>query len=751
MKKAILLCSCLEAATIALAVNPAKVDSLKLKELQEVQVVSTRASQKVPMAFTNLKMEDIKDINFGKDLPFLLSLTPSALTSSDAGTGIGYTSLRVRGTDATRINVTANGIPINDAESNDLYWVNMPDFASGLNSVQIQRGVGTSTNGSGAFGASVNMQTENIADKAYVNFDASAGSYGSHKETLRFGSGLLNGHWGFSGRLSNIGSDGYIRRASARLNSYFFQGGYFGETTVVKFITFNGTEKTYHAWDYATKEDMEEYGRRYNPCGKYKDANGQTAFYDDQTDNYHQQHYQLLWNQLLSSQLNLNVALHYTRDYGYYEQYKKKQELYQYLLTSTPADSVNDLIRRKLVESDFYGTVFSLNYKKNNLQATLGGGWNKYDGTHYGDVIWVRGYNGPLNPDNEYYRNKAHKQDFNTYIKVNDEFVRGLNGFVDLQYRYVDYTMRGPSDIYDKNQQQVCYNMGTHFNFFNPKAGLYWTINPNHTVYASYGMAHKEPTRNDYEDNVKNLPNLPKAEMLNDFEWGYKFSGTTFSAGVNFYYMLYKDQFVLTGQQNAIGEMMAQNVGDSYRRGVEFSASWKPFSFLQWDGNATWSHNRSQNLKFYLDDTHQLYNVKSAPLSFSPDMTVNSVLKGFYKGFTASFQSQFVSEQYMTTTGLRYYLEDHKNVSLMLDKFFVSNLDVSYTFRNLKLVKSLTLGCTVYNVFGDKYESFGAAYALTKSDGKGGMMGYQNADWDSYSVYSAQAPVNFMAHLSVDF
>ncbi|MDD4760582.1 MAG: TonB-dependent receptor plug domain-containing protein, partial [Bacteroidaceae bacterium] len=358
MKKAILLCSCLEAATIALAVNPAKVDSLKLKELQEVQVVSTRASQKVPMAFTNLKMEDIKDINFGKDLPFLLSLTPSALTSSDAGTGIGYTSLRVRGTDATRINVTANGIPINDAESNDLYWVNMPDFASGLNSVQIQRGVGTSTNGSGAFGASVNMQTENIADKAYVNFDASAGSYGSHKETLRFGSGLLNGHWGFSGRLSNIGSDGYIRRASARLNSYFFQGGYFGETTVVKFITFNGTEKTYHAWDYATKEDMEEYGRRYNPCGKYKDANGQTAFYDDQTDNYHQQHYQLLWNQLLSSQLNLNVALHYTRDYGYYEQYKKKQELYQYLLTTTPADSVNDLIRRKLVESDFYGTVF---------------------------------------------------------------------------------------------------------------------------------------------------------------------------------------------------------------------------------------------------------------------------------------------------------------------------------------------------------------------------------------------------------
>jgi iron complex outermembrane receptor protein len=748
MKKTFVLCSCMLAAAVALAENPSEVDSLKLKELQEVQVVSTRASKKVPMAFTNLELKEIKDINFGKDLPFLLSLTPSALTSSDAGTGIGYTSLRVRGTDGTRINVTANGIPINDAESNGVYWVNMPDFASGLNSIQVQRGVGTSTNGSGAFGASVNMQTENIADKPYVSFDGSAGSYGSHKETLRFGSGILSDHWGFSGRLSNIGSDGYIRRASARLNSYFLQGGYFGETTVVKFITFNGTEKTYHAWDYATKEEMQEYGRRYNPCGKYKDADGHTAFYKDQTDNYHQQHYQLLWNQILSKQLNFNVALHYTHGYGYYEQYKRNQELTNYLLQAVPTDSVNDLIRCKVMRNDFYGSVFAVNYKQNNLQATFGGGWNKYDGDHFGNVIWVRGYNGPLNPNAEYYSNKAHKQDFNVYAKLNDEILQGLNAYVDLQYRYVDYTMNGPSDAFYKNGEQVSYDLATHFNFLNPKAGLFWTINPHHALYGSYGMAHKEPTRNDYEDN---LTNLPKAERLNDFELGYKFTSATFAAGVNFYYMLYKDQFVLTGKQNAIGEMIASNVGDSYRRGVELTASWKPFDFLQWDGNATWSHNRSKNLKFYLDDAGELFNVKSAPLSFSPDITVSSVIKGEYKGFTAGLQSQFVGEQYMTTTGLRSYQEDGKNVSLMLDHFFVSNLDLSYTFRRLKFVKSLTLGCTVYNIFDEKYESFGAAYTATKSDGKGGMMGYQDADWNSYSVYSAQAPTHVMFHLSVDF
>ena len=748
MRKVFMVCGLLPLAVVANATEQEKADSLSLKKLQEVQVVSTRATRHAPMAYSTLSKDDIKDVNFGKDIPFLLSLSPSVLTTSDAGMGIGYTSLRVRGTDASRINTTINGVPLNDAESNTTYWVNIPDFASCLNSIQLQRGVGTSTNGAGAFGATVNMETERISDQPFVNFDASAGSYGSHKETLRFGSGLLNNHWGFTGRLSNIGSDGYIERASSRLNSYFFQGGYFGDRTVVKFITFNGTEKTYHAWDYATKDDMAEYGRRYNPCGKYKDENGNVAYYNNQTDNYHQQHYQLLFNQILTDRLNLNVTLHYTHGNGYYEQYKKSQSLYKYAFPA-PADTlVSDLIRRKIVKSDFYGTVLSMNYKNERLQATFGGGWNKYDNNHYGNVIWVRQSNTNINPNHKYYDNMAHKQDANAYAKVDYEFLPGLSAYGDLQYRYVDYRMHGPTDTYS-GKVQNSYDLNTSFSFLNPKVGIYWVLSPSHTLYGSYALAQKEPTRNDYEDNIYSAQ--PKSEKLNDFELGYKYLSSTFSAGINLYYMLYKDQFVLTGQQNAIGEMIAKNIGDSYRSGIEFTAAWKPCPYFQWDGNATWSRNRSKNLKFLLDDTGEYYNVKSAPLSFSPNLIIKSIVKGKYKGFTASLQSQYVSEQYMTTTGLRSYRDGDRDISLMLDKYFVSDLDLSYTFHKLAFTKSLTLGVTVYNVFGDKYESFGAAYTATKSNGQGGMMGYQTDGWDSYSVYSAQAPVNFMVHLSVGF
>lgn len=749
MRKAFLLGGCLMAVSTAFAAGPAEVDTVSIRKLQEAQVTSTRASNKTPIAFTTLRKSEIQKINFGKDVPSLLSTTPSVLYSSDAGMGVGYTGLRVRGTDASRINVTANGIPINDAESNQVYWVNMPDFASNLSSIQIQRGIGTSTNGSGAFGATVNMLTDGIKSEPFMRFDGSAGSYGTHKETLSFGTGLLGGHWGLSGRLSNLGSDGYIRRASTKLNSYFVQAGYFGDRTVVKFITFNGKEKTYHAWDYATREQIQTLGRRYNPCGEYTAADGTTAYYNNQTDNYHQQHYQLHWNQLITDALNLNVALHYTHGLGYYEQYKTDQKLYKYAL-SEDVGSRSDLIRRKKMDNDFYGTVLSLNYKKNNLEATVGGGWNKYDGGHYGNVIWVRQSLSPsaLEPVHKYYDNNAHKQDLNVYGKVNWQFLPTLSAFADMQYRYVGYTMRGPSDQYD-GTEQINYNMATHFNFFNPKAGLLWNISDAHLAYFSVAHAHKEPTRNDYEDNIYSTN--PKAERLTDFELGYKFRSSRFSAGVNFYYMLYKDQFVLTGEQNAIGEMIARNVGDSYRRGVEVEAAWKPFDFFEWDVNATWSHNRAKNLKFLLDDTQEYYNVKSAPLTFSPDVILNNMFKVDWKGFSLSTHTQYVTEQYMTNTSLRSYNDNGKDVSLMLGDYFVTNLDLSYSFSHLKFCKSLSLGVSFYNLFGEKYESFGAAYTAVKSDGKGGMQGYQDADWNSYSVYSVQAPTHFLVHLSIEF
>lgn len=313
--------------TLLMAQTNVPSDSLLTENLEEVQVLSTRATKKTPMAFTNLSNAQIKAVNHGKDVPSVLSMLPSVTTSSDAGMGIGYTSLHVRGTDPTRINITTNGIPMNDAESAQLYWVNLGDLSSSLQSMQVQRGVGTSTNGAGAFGASVNMQTENIGNDAYTAIDLAAGSYGTHKETVRFSTGLLNEHWGLQGRLSNIGSDGYIDRASTRLNSYFLQGGYFSDNTMVKLVTFNGTEKTYHAWDYASKKDMQQYGRTYNPCGQYTDANGNVAYYKNQTDNYHQQHYQLIWNQHVDRLWNVNAALHYTRGDGYYEQYKTSQKL----------------------------------------------------------------------------------------------------------------------------------------------------------------------------------------------------------------------------------------------------------------------------------------------------------------------------------------------------------------------------------------------------------------------------------------
>ena len=444
------------------AVQP--IDTLHTYELQDVQVISTRANKKTPMAHSDLTQKQIKQMNHGKDIPFLLSTLPSITFTSDAGNGIGYTSLRVRGVDPSRVNITVNGIPQNDAESANLFWVNMSDFASSVQSMQLQRGAGTSTNGAGAFGATLNMQTENIGTKPFFGIDLSGGSYGSHKETLRFGTGLIGGHWGIQGRLSNIGSDGYLDRASTKLNSYFIQAGYFSDNTMVKFVTFNGVERTYHAWYYASKYEQSLYGRTYNSAGKYKDAEGKVKYYDGQTDNYHQQNYQLHWSQLLGDQWKLNVALHYTKGDGYYEQYKGKGKWYQYHL-SKDTKLLGDLVRQKKMDNDFYGAVGSINYDNNRgLTANIGGGWNKYVGGHFGKVIWtgapfyqIEDANGKkkkvyqmgpstLEPDNEYYNNDTKKVDGNVYGKVNWEFVKGLSAFADLQYRHVGVKMTGPSD-----------------------------------------------------------------------------------------------------------------------------------------------------------------------------------------------------------------------------------------------------------------------------------------------------------------
>ena len=758
MKRLFGLAALCAVATAQASELDTQLDTLKSVELQNVQVVATRATHKTPVAFTNMSKEQLKAVNHGQDIPYLLSLTPSVTMTSDAGNGIGYTSLRVRGTDPSRINITANGIPMNDAESAQLYWVNMGDFASSVQSMQIQRGVGTSTNGAGAFGATLNMQTENIGMTPYVGVDMSGGSYYSHKETVRFGTGLLDGHWGLQGRLSNIGSKGYLERASTKLNSYFLQAGWFGDNTVVKFITFNGVEETYHAWNYTSKYEQSLYGRRYNSCGEYYDADGNTRYYDNQTDNYHQQNYQLIWNQRLSNVLSLNTALHYTKGQGYYEEYKRKRTLFEYDLDPLMTWDKSDLVRQKKMDNDFYGVVASLIFDNHkDLQATVGGGWNKYDGDHFGLVKWVKNPATSLQPDHQYYGNTTKKTDFNIYGKVNYELFADLNAFVDLQYRHVGVKMNGPTDEIDwDTNKRIVYDMNESFNFFNPKFGLNYDITRNHKVYASYAIAHKEPTRNNFENNINAELEMPKAERLNDLEVGYKYQSTVFSAGVNFYWMNYKDQFVLTGEIDKIGEAITRNVPKSYRLGVEVEAALKPVEWFRWDVNATWSNNRVKGITVQLTD-NSVADLGDQPLAFSPDWIANNIFTFKYKGLNASIQSQYISEQYMTNTGLKSYqtLDDNGqpvDVSMMLDGHFTTNIDLAYNFKLPKFgIKDATIGITLYNIFSAEYDNNGwAAPAYTKENGKVVATGWGTSD--QYEAgFAPSAPFNMMAHLSVNF
>lgn len=605
----------------------------------------------------------------------------------------------------------------------------------------MQRGAGTSTNGAGAFGASVNMQTEGISMQPYAEINASYGSFNAHKETVKFGTGLLKDHWAFDARLSNIGTDGYIDRASVDLYSFYAQGGYFADNTSVKFITFGGKEKTYHAWNYATKEEMKKYGRRFNSCGMYTDDDGHIRFYKDQTDNYLQMNYQLLLNHTFSAAWNLNAALHYTKGDGYYQEYKEDRSLKEYRLHPFMYDGKevekSDLIRQKKMDNHFGGGVFSVNYRNEKLDASLGGALNYYDGWHFGRVIWVKNYIGELLPDHEYYRNKAKKTDGNLYLKANYNLVAGLNAYADLQYRYINYKIHGDNDKYDYNTdglQKLAVN--DHFNFFNPKAGLNWDIDSNNRVYASFSVAQKEPTRNNYTDG--NADEYPKAEKLYDYELGYTYRNTWLSAGVNFYYMDYKDQLVLTGELNEIGEAMARNVPDSYRTGVELMLGVKPCRWFQWDINGTLSKNRVKNFteKLYEDEWKNPIEVEhgNTPIAFSPDFILNNRFSFSHKGFEAALQSQYVSKQYMSNA---------KQAEQTLDAYFVSNLNLAYTFQ-LRHVKSVTVGFTIYNLFNEKYENNGyAGSGYTLKDGK--------PERYNYAGYAAQAGTNVMGNLSIRF
>lgn len=750
MKKTFLTTAALVSASCAaLAATAPKADTAKVVRLQNVEVTATRATKTTPVAFTNVSKQQIAELNHGKDIPFLVSSTPSVLTTSDAGAGIGYSAMRVRGTDATRINVTANDIPMNDAESHSIFWVNTPDFASSLEDIQIQRGVGTSTNGAGAFGASVNMRTQRFSMNPYAEMSGTYGSFNTNKETFKVGSGLIGGHWNFDARFSHIASDGYRDRASSKLHSYFAQAGYFGGQTSVRFITFGGKECTYHAWDGISKSDLTD-NRKYNPNGEIKRDGKVIGFYDDQTDNYRQTHYQLIWNQGIGANWHWNLGLHYTDGFGYYQEYKNARTLKEYglepFMVGDNKVKKSSLVRKKNVDSGFGGAVFSLNFAKGSLNTIFGGSFNSYANDHYGNVIWVENYLLPLDPSHEYYRNKGKKNDFTIYWKASNTLWQSLRIYADMQYRHIGYKITGDNDKWDwtaSPEHLQVLNVDEKFDFFNPKVGLIYDFNKHNTAYASFSVAQKEPTRNNYTDGLFTVH--PKAEKLFDWEAGYTFSSDRFTAGVNFYYMKYKDQLVLNGKLNEIGEAMAENVPDSYRMGVELQAGVKITEWLRWDLNGTFSRNRIKDYVGYVSNyeastwndlyTQTAVEKGSTTIAMSPSFIGNSVIAFNLKGFSAQFTSQYVSRQ---------YLDNFENKEDSLDPYFVSHLNLAYTFK-LPHVKAITIGCTVYNIFNEKYETNGYSQtcALVSADGSYKL--------SSDPRFYPMAGTNVLAHLTFSF
>lgn len=710
------------------------------RSLERVDILANRATRKSGTAFTNISKEELQKENLGKDIPYLLSLTPSAITTSDAGTGIGYTTLRVRGTDATRINVTINGIPLNDSESHCLYWVNVPDLASSLKDVQVQRGAGTSTNGAGAFGASVNMMTDNASFTPSASFQGTYGSFNTHKETFRAATGLIGDHWAFDARLSNIGSDGYIDRATARMQSFFTQGAFYSGTTSVKLLVFGGKEKTYHAWNYASKEEMKQYGRTFNSCGMYTDSEGNIRFYENQNDIYSQLHSQLLLNHSFNAYWKLNAALHYTHGEGYYEEYKPGSDLTEYGLTSLRDEQGNpipdDLIRRKQMDNDFLGAVAGAAYRRGPWDIAFGGAFNSYQGKHFGRVIWVQQYLGSLDPLHPYYDSKAHKEDGNFYVKGSYDITPQLSVYADIQYRHIRYRIEGENDKYNPQTGTMqALNVDERFNFCNPKAGINWEINTGNRLYASFAVAQKEPTRNNYTEMRQDR--LPRPERLLDYELGYQYQSRKAALGVNLYFMNYKDQLILTGEVNEIGEALTDNIPRSYRTGVELTGSLQPTDWFRWDLNATWSRNR------IIDFTETLYDSDmnpwvihhgDTPIAFSPDWIANNRFTFSYRQWEASLTTQYVGSQYMSNAGQK---------DQMLDAYCVSNLSLSYTFRPRR-IKALTLGVTVYNLFNEEYENNG--YAGSYYETVNGQNIRQN-----YAGYAAQAGIHALGHLSLTF
>ncbi|SFB10476.1 iron complex outermembrane recepter protein [Flavobacterium swingsii] len=684
-------------------------DTTKTKNLEEVMVQAIRANEKTPVTFTNFTKKEIAKRNLGQDIPTLMNYLPSVVTTTDAGNGVGYSGIRVRGSDATRVNVTINGIPYNDSESHGTYWVNMPDFASSAENIQLQRGVGTSTNGAGAFGASLNVLTEGTNKIAGGEISNSFGSFNTHKHTVKFNTGLMNDHFEISGRLSKIKSDGYVDRAKSNLNSYFLQGSYTGKTTQIKALVFGGKEVTYQAWYGVDKETLES-DRTFNAAGMYTDADGNTQFYENQVDNYNQDHYQLHWNEKISDKFNTNLAFHYTKGKGYYEEFQEKATFADYNLNDVTIDATtiteSNLVTRKWLNNDFYGLTFSGNYKTEKLDVILGGGANKYEGLHYGQVIWGQYASNSTN-FSHYYDDYGIKTDANVFAKVNYQITEKLNIYGDLQLRNVNYKANGvQADFVNET-----------FNFFNPKAGVTYSLNQNSNFYASYARANREPNRTDYKNGN------PRPEKLDDYELGWRFVTPKTQLNINGYYMFYKDQLVLTGALDEVGSPIRKNSGNSYRLGVELNAKFQINE--KWTVAPNFSLSDNKNIDYINDEGGNLTNLGKTTIAFSPKIVAGNILTfSPLKPLQIGLLSKFVDKQFLSN------IEDS---NATLKDYFIQDLLIDYEFKPTKIFKSIHLNLLANNILNVNYVSNAADYG-------GG-----------YIYYYPQAGANVLAGLTLKF
>lgn len=696
----------------------------------EIIISTIRASETMPVASTTISKSEIREKDFVQDIPYLLRFTPSLVTTSDAGTGVGYTSFRIRGTDLTRINVTVNGIPLNDSESHGVWWVDLPDFISSVDDIQIQRGVGTSTNGAGAFGASVNLKTFTFSKMPFTEINSTAGSFNTFKNNIKIGSGLIDDKFSFEARMSKINSDGYIDRATANLKSFVVSGAYFGEKEMVRINIFSGKEKTYQAWDGVPSTILDS-DRTYNGIGQYTDEMGNIKYYDNETDNYWQDHFQLLYSREISRYVYLNLSLHYTGGKGYYEQYKEEEDFSDYqmdnILIGSDLLEKTDLIRRKWLDNDFYGVTYSLKYKKGKWDASVGGAWNKYIGDHFGRVIWAR-FAGDSELNHEWYNNNAAKTDFNIYAKLNYFFSNKLNLYGDIQVRLIDYEIDGIDDDLRNITQEHVYR------FVNPKLGAYYRLNENQSAYFSFGIAHREPNRYDFIDADPSAP-VPIPEMLKDYELGYDFRSSNFRFGVNIYFMDYDNQLVLTGEINDVGSSVMTNVKKSYRGGIELQAATKILPQLEWEINVTLSRNKIKNFTEHIDNwdtwSQVSENLGETDLSFSPAIILGSTiqLKPF-KNIKVRIFSKYVSKQYVDNTS---------GESRILNSWFVNDLNFQYSLSP-KWVDQIGIKIQINNLFNEEYETNAWVYRYIL-DGENKIM----------DGYFPQAGRNFLVGLNLRF